>query len=403
MPFAGREAIYARLQQHILDPPTRHALLFTGHDAFGKSALLKHFNSVFGDLLLGVFFPLHDLELTDEALWLRHIVDATNTLLDDHQYSLSRLPTIHQESAAANLSLRTWLHDVYLPDVMAVIRPHRRLVWLFDDAHLLLNNLPADHITYLHNLLSTHRQLSIILTLNTRYENRIPDLAPLADVANAERIPRLDEAACAGLMRQFAPATTDRMARLVYEQTGGHPLLLQRYGEALARIWATSSAIEAIEKATPVVYKQSRVTFRQQWEQLNRDEQIVLKAICDLFDVRTSTEAVTVPLIENWLIETDYPMDVIAINAALRGLDYQDMVMKHPQGIVVTSRLLQQWLQNHAQIDEAPESTGEKLQLRWWIIAGIIFAIVVLMLLLTLLFNLPVDTNPLIPTVTLSS
>jgi hypothetical protein len=397
IPVIGRETLYARLQQYVLDPPNRHAFLFTGHDGVGKSRLLRHFPQVFDNQILGIYIALEKAPLGSAEDWLHHLLACTNETLEIHEFTLSRVP----QEADENLDFADWFCDVYLYEVMHMIRPQRRIVWLMDDAEYLLNALP-EQVAYLHRLLQTHLQLAIVLTLDTEHEGRLPELAPLVNVAAAERLHRLTKVESAELLRHYAAGASDEVVKAIYEATGGHPLLLTNFGRELHTTWASHGDSEALQAARPAAYAASAAHFRHLWQLLSQDERLVLTAIASLiYDDPLKT--VTGERIEAWLVETDYPMDIVAIHAALRGLDYQDIVSNYRnEGFKLIAGMMQTWLLEHARLSDSGGLSGFSIKLsrRMIFLVAVIFA-----LLITLLFVLPSPTlNPssLIPTVTLS-
>lgn len=404
-PFAGREAIYARLQQDILDPADRHAIIYLGHDGMGKSALLQHFSSVFDDsILLSIYVSLETMDLADKEALFQYLLTETNLLLDKHSFSLSRVPSLdtddENEDGEVQVSLKNWMRDTYLPEVLQIIRPHRRLVWLFDDAEYLLK-IADEQITYLHELLEKHAQLAIVLTLDTEYEDKLNQLAPLVKPTAAERIHRLSYEESADLMRQYAPGIEDSFIQDIFEASGGQARLLARYGQELRKRWAEQSDSQAFEESQAVVYEASLDEFRVIWLSLSRDERLVLTGIASLI-YNDPLQMVTPELIANWLIETDYPMDIVAINAALRSLDYRDIVSQHQNhGTRLVIGLMQQWLLEHARLDDTGQNNRGKVSLQ---LVVIIMVVIVLLIALFLLLPNPIFTNDVgLATATLSS
>ncbi len=403
-PFAGREALYARLYQHALDPPERRALVMTGRDGSGKTALLKQFDRVFDDTLLSLYVPLKQIALDDRDDWLQWLVDGTNQVLTRHDFSLYRLPELDDTDEDAP-SLREWVRDVYLPEVFRVIRPQRRLVWLFDDADVLLNESVEAHLQYLHELLQAHEQLALVLTLPIAQEDHLPQLVPLVNPTQTERLYPLNDTDTGVLMRQFAPGLSDEAVSRIHRETGGQPLLLQRYGQALASDWQSKADSEAIAAAARHTYQASYDDFRERWLHLERDERLVLTAIAGLLYDRPD-RTVTTAKIEKWLIETDFPLDVVAINAALRSLDYREMVRNSPQSITLRTGFLQTWLIEHARLDDTPERVGSSSldvsDWRLWLVLGGGALMLVLVLLLLSAGLSPGDPGLAVPTVTIS-
>jgi hypothetical protein len=264
---------------------------------------------------------------------------------------------------------------------LQVIRPPRRLVWLFDDAEHLLK-APQGHLDYLQTLLKQYSQLAIVLTLDTEHEDKLSQLAPLVNPTTAERIHRLSLDESADLIRHYAPGADDSFIEAIFEASGGHAGLLTRYGHELQRRWIDLSDSQALKEAQKAVYEASLAEFRAIWLRLSRDERLVLTAIASLVYDDPLRE-VTSKLIENWLVETDYPSDVVAINAALRSLDYRDIVSQHQHhGTKLVMGLMQHWLLEHARLDDAAENGRGRVSIRLVIIVVIVIMIVIALLVL---------------------
>ena len=391
-PFAGRENLLLRLHHQFIDPSHRCAIVFTGHEGMGKTRLLQEV-SRFNDPILCAYFSLDNL--ADEDAWLTQLIAAINQILEDRQFSISRVPQMEK----GEMTLRDWLRDVYLPEIFNIIRGHRRLVFLFDDAEALLT-APEGHLTYLHDLLKRFRQLSIVLSISTEDENLLNQMHPLVNIALAERIHRLNLEETGTLIRQYAAGADDEMLKTIHEATGGHPRLLSRFGHALAENWATSPNSQAFAQARPRVYEESREEFRQQWLKLSQDERLVLTALASLI-YENPLQPPNAQALEAWLVETDYPMDIVAINAALRSLDYHDMIYHHPKGgVAIVKGFMQQWLLENARLDEGSENGRGRLSKRLLMAVAL-----VIILLIAMLFFIPLPLllpdSPL-PTATLT-
>ncbi len=397
IPFTGRKVAYTRLQQHILDPADTHAVIFTGHQGMGKTAILRHAQRTFHDPIFPIYTPLSDEITKDRTQLLQILIDGINQLLEEHQFSLSRVPHLEPE---ADVKLDVWFRDVYLPQVMSIIRSHRRIVWLLDDAQHLIN-IDADFLSYLHSLIEAQPQFRIVCTLSTEYENEILKLQPLVDSVKAERIHRLSAEDSADLIRQYAPGASDEIVSEIFSATGGHPQLLTYYGKSLRQYWADNSDTVAFALAKSEVYSKSKTEFHHIWQKLSRDERLVLTAIASLI-YDDPLQIVTPKRIEQWLIETDYLLDIVTINAALRGLDYQDIVSQQQnEGIRLTMGLMQQWLLEQARLDDTEQVTRGQLP-AWVIILGILLIILIIVLLITIPPQY-LDNSSVIPTATLTS
>lgn len=397
IPFAGRQALFARLQQQILDPPHRHALVFSGHDGMGKTAFLNQCADVFDENLLLIFTSLSETAFADTDSLLQWLIDEINRHLIEQNFSLSRVPDIAENP---DISLSDWFRDVYLPEVISIIRPSRRIVWLIDDANGLLK-FDSHFFQYLHDLLSAQAQFSIILSLNTDYEGQLSEFSPLVNPVMVERIHRLNQDESVDLIRQYAPGLEDEFIEKIIVASGGHPRLSARFGQSVQNHRVDHGDGEAFELAEKEVYQLSQNDFRKLWLKLTRDERLVLTAIASLI-YDDPLQAVTAIRIETWLIETDYLLDIVAINAALRGLDYQDIVIHQQQdGIKLTTGLIQQWLLEQARLD----IEGARVQRGSLPLRDIVVAIIIIILIISLLFIIPpqyLDTSA-VPTATLAS
>jgi hypothetical protein len=393
-PFAGRQSLLVRLYHQFIDPSHRHAHVFTGHEGMGKTRLLQTI-SRFDDPILCAYFPL--INLADEDAWLNNLIAAINQILEERQFSISRVP---QMQGMNEQPLRDWFRNVYLPEIFNIVRSHRRLVLLFDNAEALLT-APEGHLNYLHTLLQEFRQLSIILAISTEEENALNRMHPLVNLALAERIHRLNLEETGDLIRQYAAGAEDEMLQSIYEATGGHPRLLSRFGQALEQAWATSTNSQAFSQAKSLVYQQSREEFRQLWLNFSQDERLVLTALASLV-YENPLQAPSVQALETWLVETDYPMDIVAINAALRSLDYHDMIYHHPKGgVALVTGFMQQWLLENARLDEGRDNGRGRLSKRLLLTVAL-----VILLLVALLFLIPLPLlrpDTLLPTATWSS
>ena len=161
---------------------------------------------------------------------------------------------------------------------------------------------------------------------------------------------------------------------------------------------------------TAAVAKRADEVFDEIWQGLKTNERLVLSAISQLL-YRDPLRAADIPSIEAWLVETEYPLDRIAIAAAIRSLEYDELVTTGSAGITLGSGLLQTWLLENTAVERTQaETTAEeplpanrirRLQL---LIAALALALVVVtVLVLVALSNSPrpVDPRILQPTVTL--
>jgi hypothetical protein len=398
--FAGRYALYARLRQFMLTPAP-HALTFTGRAGMGKSAFLQHVPAVLEPTLIGVYLPLAQLRLDHEALWWREVVNETNAALALYEFDPHRLPVF--PSGSAGDELRAWISSTYLSEIMHIIRPQRRLAWLCDDVREWLHamqtqQLPTDLPLFLGQVMQQYPQLSIVLTADTDYEHQLQALAPLYHPAAVQRIGRLQPAESQQLLQQAAPGLSDKDAQRVHQAAGGDPRLLQRYARELAQLSQHDLAERSLQDVTPRIYAASVEEFRTLWRTLNRDERLVLTALSTLL-YGAAARTLKSEALAAWLQTTDFPMDIIAVNAALRGLEYAEIVASSPQGVGLVTGLLQEWLLQNARLETV--RVTPRLSPHQMLLAGFVVLVIVVLVLALLTFAAPLPPNVPMPTVTL--
>ncbi|MDL1882669.1 hypothetical protein FBR01_03340 [Anaerolineae bacterium CFX8] len=417
IPFAGRQKAFERLYQQLTDPLKSEVTVLLGRQGVGKTALLQHFHPFFDETFVSTYVPLGHLPLKSEAVWLKALARRITGVLIERSFTLARLP----EKTPNDSKIRAWFEESYLLEVFNIIRRHRRLVLLLDDAEHLLRaveegQLPPDSFEYLYRLLAGYRQLGMVLTLDARSESQVSKLSPLAAVTGVFRLTNLSPEESAWLLREPVHrfyTVSEEAAAAAYRATGGQPRLLQRFGAALYRQWETQPEQrtfepEQIKAVFPVVYAESEEEFRQTWLELSQTERLTLTAIAGrLFD--DPLAPINAAEIAAWLVETDYPLDITAVNAALRSLEYREILTGSP--LQIGAGLVQTWLLENARLDSlvkpAPPDQpppSPRLDRRMVALAIFILAVVFLALIFVLAGgNAPVSGGAAAPpTVTLA-
>lgn len=384
--FAGRETALARLHHTLNNPQPRHALAFTGRHYTGKTALLHHALTTFDELDLSLLLTV-DARLTADAnTLLSTLYHALYEVVLRAGFSANRLPVLPDEP----IPWREWLAQIGLPGLMTVLRGGRRLILLLDDADQLLDairagRLPQDTMSYLQSLLRP--QFYLVLTLAD--EDRLPELSPLVSPDEAFRLRWLTEAEISGL---FAD---QEQARQVHQATGGYPVLVQRF------------ATEADQSlAEGRVYAVADPLYHEIWSTLNQNERLLLTALVSRL-YADPLKSITAADLENWLVETDYRLDLTAIHAALRSLEYGELLTIEQGHIWLTATLWQKWLLENAQLTPVKDPTLPRMPapqrgMSMAIVVAVIVAAV--MLVLALILNQPTDPAPVdtLPTITLA-
>lgn len=409
-PFAGRQLELARIDHYLKDPAAVDALTFLGWHWLGKTALLRRFDSVFHDHAVGVFLGLKTLDLDSENTFIQAIMDATGQALVERDITINRLPSPDLEMPV----LRVWFAETWLPGVLHVLRAHRKLVLLIDDAHLWLDaeagdGWPGATFDFFSDLLHQHSQLKMVLTFAAEREEAISQMRPLVQPSNLLRLTHLPAEAAAWLLQYTGQyAVTEDAAAAVYRATGGHPQLLQRFAHHLYQYHETHPDVvrttpELVRTLLPGVYHASAEELTGLWAASTDTEQLVLLAICRLrYD--DPLQSITPDSISEWLINGDYPLDRTAVNAALRSLEYRELIAHRLPGIELTCSLLQTWLLESTRHAAVAEKTGGS-RLRTPVIVAVLVVIALAALLLIALSNTPQPaatvTPRVAPTVTL--
>ncbi|MBI5668311.1 MAG: hypothetical protein HZC41_09915 [Chloroflexi bacterium] len=392
LPFAGRQKAFERLYQQITDPVQARTTIFLGRQHVGKTAFFLHFHPFFEETYVGVYVPLGYTPLNHEADWLKALAQRTTAALVGRNFTLSRLPEIQPDQGSS----RDWYETEYLPEALAAIRRYRRLVYLFDDVEHLLaavadGRLPPDTFDFWHRLQEQHRQLSLALTMDAEREAEVARLAPLAAVTDSFRLTNLTAEESADLLRQPVAqlyTVSDEAAAVIFRATGGDPRLLQRFGQHLFRHYEaepqrTTLTSEDVKAITPAIYRESEADLARRWETLPPNERLALRAIIGLLYADPLTP-ISPADIEAWLVETEFPLDSTAIHAALRSLEYRELIGGTP--LHVTSGLMQTWLLDNVRQSQparrAPTAAATAHR-PWWLIGAalVVLAIVVLVIL----------------------
>ncbi len=356
-PFAGRQNALLRLDQYLKDPGPNSALLILGKRWQGKTALLRYASSFFDAAAITVYVPCRARMLESERQFFQTIIDGSAQAVVSHDISASRLPP--DDSLADDL--RPWLDEVWLPEIGQVIRAHRHLLLLLDDADLILDaiaagNLPDDCPAFLADLLGQHPQLKLVLSFPVEREAELEKLSPLINAGQSLRLSNFTAEETAWLLRTTAAAAyrvSDDAAQAVQQASGGQPLFVGRFASALDGYYADrpstgSMTPEIIRTLTPAVYQASQAELEAFWAASSDNEQLMLLGLSRLH-FEDPLRKLDAAALEEWLINSEFPLDQTTINAALRSLEYRELVTQRAGGIALSSDLFQTWLLNHSQ------------------------------------------------------
>ncbi len=359
-PFAGRQAAFTRLYQTLNDPAGGRALLITGRRQIGRTALLFAFDNAFGDTIVSAYVPLREAALGSESDFLLELAQDVTEALIEHDVPIGRMNELQPPAGDA----RIWFDDEFLPAVFHQLRL-RRLALLLDDADRLLSAvlakaLPDDLFVFLRRLLDRWPALGIILAAPDEETLDAVSFSPLVTLNDHVRLLNLAPDETAWLIQEPARAfyaAPDETAAAVQRATGGAPALTQQFGNRLFERWEAGSSnimgLDDVRAVTPAVYRSAVEDFRRQWNACTLNERLVLTAITDLI-YEDPLDRISVPVLQAWLTDTDYPLDTTAVLSALRSLEYNEIVTGMPDRIAITSGLLQSWLLENARFQNRP-------------------------------------------------
>jgi len=410
-PFAGRQKAFEHLYERLTTPANMRGCAVVGRQRIGKTSLLLHFHDTFDDTFVGVYLPLQRLTPRDESDLLRALAAGATSALVERNLSIARLADLQPDSG----DLRGWLADTYFPELFGVLR-RRKLVFLLDDAGWLLRSmdegrLPENLFSYLHGLMKGNHGLGFVLALDARYEDALPHLSPLVGLTDAFRLESLDEADTVWLLREPVRGQyfiNDEGVAAAHRATGGRPHLLQRLGAQLYKFWENGDGdrtltAEDVKTASATVYRESRGEFEAEWKARSRNERLTLTALTSLI-LDDPLTPITAEAIEAWLIESDYPLDMTTIRAALRGLEYDEILETEDGGWRVRAGLMQNWLLDHARLETMARPSDTRL-LRWAAVAILVLLVAALALIVSqgggagqLVVSTPVPTVTLVGT-----
>jgi hypothetical protein len=264
-------------------------------------------------------------------------------------------------------------------------------------------------------------QLHIVATLTLRHEARLIELHPLILPTHTLRLGSLAEEETRWLLREPVRdqyTLDDDALKAAHALTGGEPAFVQTLGAALYRRHLveaiTHFTSEDIKRAGQTLYRQIESDLREVWDSLSYNEGRVLKGISQLI-YADPLRPVHLDAVAAWLADSDDPLDSTAISAALRSLEYREIVTLLPDGIHVQSDWMQRFLlENAYNVPLAAPPNGEAKSssstlkkrnrgLRIALLLVLVATLVAGILLLSALSSLPTEREiiPTEPTVTL--
>lgn len=379
LPYAGRDETLARIHTQRTNAP-HEPLVVIGRKRIGKTTFLHQLIHTASHHSIGVFITLTDLALDDEDyLW----VMTSQIILDTLAWYQIIIPELLSDESA-----RVWFVSIFLPAVIKALRG-RDLLLLWDDAHQLLNeNLPNDLFETLHGLCSP--SLQMIFAFDIAYEDQMGQFMPFIKPKHQLRLGNLSLAGCESVLAGYQHGLGTEMVKAIYEATGGLPHLLHHYGAELGQY-------ADIKTLNTAVYERVKDDFLAIWAGRSADEKLVLTAIADLF-YDDPLRPINNAHIATWSTKSDYLLDETAINAALRGLVYDELVLLDNHHVRVNGDLWRKWLLEHARI--SGDKSNKRQSVPMSLIIGTLVVVIIAVLLILSIFGGASDIGVTIPTIT---
>lgn len=350
--FYGQDDALRFLTLNLSGRRTPRALVVLGTRGIGKSSLLSQVPLVVDERYPSVKIDAATIERDNPVAFVATIVDQTRAMMSVIEASTYRLPPFPDVSDP-KMDLLGWLADEYLEVVFSAIRRTRHLILMVDNVHLLLDAMdegyfPANFMSYWQDMLDRYEQLDLLFSLDIAYEARALQTPPLDDPNLHYRLAPLDEASARNLLlepMQTSYGIEDEVLRRIMLWTGGHPYHVQAFGRLLYRRWADDRGrvnlmtMNDLAAVYPAALEMARDTINPTYKALRPNERLVLTALLDI------NAAATIDEIATWLQSADHQLEGVQIAAALRGLEYVNVLtVDNDERYDFVSQLEADWL-----------------------------------------------------------
>ncbi|MBK9125987.1 MAG: hypothetical protein IPM16_23060 [Chloroflexi bacterium] len=356
-PFVGRADVIARIHQHLTSAAVSCAFTVVGRRRAGQTALLEHIRRRFDDTFVWAFPDM--AAATDERRWLAALYQAGKDAASARGLSVHRLPRWPDEKSAAEQ--RVWLTETGLPELFELIRPHRRLVWVVDGVEPLAEAVargehPADLGAWMSGMIGP--QLGMVFAAHLDQEGALVRLAPLVQPDYTARLLALTLQETGDLLNMGRDGADPELVAALYALTGGLPEWTLKAALAVhAQSHGEAYRVDHLRAVRPALAAEAAPYFKQVWENLNADEQAVVAALAYQHFERPDA-----PLrgedVEAWLADSDYPLDLTAVYAVLRRLDFVEVVDNTPNQVRVRAGLFESWVRERVKPEQLRKSGG---------------------------------------------
>jgi hypothetical protein len=373
--FFGRDDVFAFIRQYLAGGRRPQAPVLIGGRGMGKTSTLLQIAAHVEARYLVTYLNLADISFAEGAKGLcAAIAGSAQLAIETAEQGNFRLPPLPDD---LETDFWGWFSESYLEPTFAVLRRYRRLVFLFDGMTALLNAidneyLPADFLITLSDLIAADERISFVFAVDSEDEARIESVDLLNEPLLHKRLGYLNDTDAKALIRQpsatFYEIKTEAVEGIL-SMAGGHPFLLHVlngliWEHSAARMHEGPITLNDVSTVLQLALGEADPMLRLAWEHSTATEQLALMALTALTKANHGLP-VRAEDVRSWLIrQSDDPPDVTALAAALRRLEYREVLHSPEAGVYTfTTGLQHQWLLLSIPVEPSPPSS-ERPQVR---------------------------------------
>jgi hypothetical protein len=414
--FFGREDVFAFIRQRLITGRRAQAMGIIGQRGMGKTSVLLQVIHQVEARYVTAYIDLADVRFDEVGGLLAAMADAARQAMDDAGLSTYRLPPIPDDP---NVDLWTWFSKTYLDVTLSALRNNRRLLFLFDETSRLLDaidrrDIPDDFGDTLGQLIANDDRMDIIFALDAEDEHRLETFSPLSDPLLHKRLSLMEDEAAEELIRRPSSpyyAVQDEAVEGILAMTGGHPYLMHvmcglLWERAMGRPQPSPITLDDVSGVLRQATDEADPVLRLTWSRSTPNERQALSALTSL-TISNRGAPVRTEDTRQWLLrESEHPLDETSLAAALRRLEYREVLRAPTKGsYIFTSGLQHQWLILNGDVQPTQSLLPSRRAARRLAIPVALMLILAVgaALLLAKVTNRPAGVGQVTPTVTLDS
>ncbi|MEP7285157.1 MAG: ATP-binding protein [Chloroflexota bacterium] len=353
--FFGREDVFAFIRQQLVAGRRPQGMAIIGQRGIGKTSVLLQVAHQIEPRYITAYIDLADVRFEEVGGLYAAMADAARLALETAGLSTYRLPPIPEDPA---VDLLAWFSESYLDVTLSALRNNRRLIFLFDETSKLLDaidrrDVPEDFDNTLSSLIARDERMAIIFAVDADEEHRLEGFGPLNDPLLHTRLGMLDDTAAEALIRiPSAPYYEVYLDAIegILAMTGGHPYLLHvlnglLWERAVAQEQSGPVTLSDVSAVLRQAVDEADPVLRLMWSRSTPNERQALSALTVL-TAASNGSPIRAEDVRQWLLrESDHPLDETALAAALRRLEYREILRAPTKGTYTfTTGLQHQWL-----------------------------------------------------------